>query len=67
MVTNIDHTEVQHLIKEGAQLVEVLPEEEFAEDHLIGAINIPLTKINAETITARVLAGVFRLKERTRW
>lgn len=37
--------EVQALIDRGAQVVEVLGPEEFDEDHLPGAINIPLRKI----------------------
>jgi len=33
---------------QGAQVVEVLPAHEFDEDHLPGAINLPLRKIEAE-------------------
>jgi rhodanese-related sulfurtransferase len=40
-----DRHEVQALTEAGAQLVEVLGAEEFAEDHLPGAINLPLRKI----------------------
>ena len=32
----------------GAQLVEVLPAEEYREDHLPGAINLQLRKIETE-------------------
>jgi rhodanese-related sulfurtransferase len=32
----------------GAQLVEVLPAEEYTEDHLPGAISLPLRRIDAE-------------------
>ena len=39
---------VQDLMVEGAQLVEVLGREEFQEDHLPGAINIPLRKIETD-------------------
>ena len=39
---------VRDLIDEGAQLVEVLPPEEFEDDHLPRAINIPLRKIETE-------------------
>ena len=45
----IDRDEVQRLLAEGAQLVEVLPREEFEEEHLPGAINIPLKTMDAET------------------
>jgi rhodanese-related sulfurtransferase len=39
---------VQELIERGAQVVEVLGPEEFEEDHLPGAINIPLRRIEKE-------------------
>jgi rhodanese-related sulfurtransferase len=37
------------LLAEGAQLVEVLPAEEYAELHLPGAVSIPLKTLDAET------------------
>jgi rhodanese-related sulfurtransferase len=40
--------EVQALMDRGAQIVEVLPLKEFEEDHLPGAIHLPLRKIEAE-------------------
>ena len=43
---------VQQLIEEGAQLVEVLPEREYEEEHLPGAINLPLKKLNASSAEA---------------
>ena len=49
MPTPIDRDEVQRLLAEGVQLVEVLPHEEFEEEHLPGAINIPLKTLDAET------------------
>ncbi len=45
---DLDRREVQDLIEKGAQVVEVLPPDEFEEDHLPGAINIPLRRIEAE-------------------
>ena len=42
-----DRTEVQDLIARGVQVVEVLGPEEFEEDHLPGAINLPLRRIDA--------------------
>jgi rhodanese-related sulfurtransferase len=45
---------VRRLLEEGgAQLVDVLPPDEYAESHLPGAINIPLKELNRET-TARL-------------
>ena len=40
--------EVQQLVKSGAQLVEVLPAEEYDDEHLPGAINIPLRRIDRD-------------------
>ena len=49
MPTPIDRNEVQRLLaEEQAQLVEVLPEAEFADEHLPGAINIPLKQLDRE-------------------
>ena len=45
--------EVQQLLEQGAELVEVLPEDEYEYEHLPGAINIPLKTLNAES-TARL-------------
>jgi len=33
-------------MREGAQIVDVLPSEEFAEEHLPGAVNIPLKELD---------------------
>lgn len=41
--------ELRGLIDAGAQLVEVLPEAEYEEAHLPGAINIPLKRLDSET------------------
>jgi rhodanese-related sulfurtransferase len=48
MPKTIDRDEVRRLLDLGAQLVEVLPTEEYREEHLPGAINIPLRRIDAE-------------------
>ncbi len=39
---------VRELIDRGAQVVEVLAAEEFEEDHLPGAINLPLRKVETD-------------------
>jgi len=36
------------MVEAGAQLVEVLPAEEYAEEHLPGAISLPLRRIDSE-------------------
>jgi len=48
MPTDIHRDEVQRLLAEGAQLIEVLPEKEYKEEHLPGAINIPLRKLDRD-------------------
>jgi rhodanese-related sulfurtransferase len=49
MVTDIDRQTLHELIESGAQIVDVLPEREYASGHLPGAVNIPLKKLNAAT------------------
>jgi rhodanese-related sulfurtransferase len=50
MPGSIDRQEVQRLFaEEQAQLVEVLPAADYEEEHLPGAINIPLKTLDAET------------------
>ena len=46
MPTRIDLAQVQQLLDDGAQLVEVLPAAEYSDEHLPGAINIPLKQLN---------------------
>lgn len=51
MSTEVGRDEVRRLLADGAQLIEVLPAEEFLEEHLPGAINIPLKELDrARTI-----------------
>ena len=45
---DLQRQDVQDLIDEGAQVVETLPPNEYEEDHLPGAINIPLRNIETE-------------------
>ncbi len=50
MPTAIDRAEVQRLLREEqAQLVEVLPPDEYEDEHLPGAINIPLKTLDRAT------------------
>jgi rhodanese-related sulfurtransferase len=48
MPRSIGRDEVRELVDLGAQLVEVLPHEEYEDEHLPGAINIPLRRIDRE-------------------
>jgi rhodanese-related sulfurtransferase len=44
---SIDRDEVRRLLaEENGQLVEVLPAKEFREEHIVGAINIPLKEVD---------------------
>lgn len=49
MPRQIDRESVRRLAAQGAQLVEVLPAGEYAEDHLPGAINLPLRRLQQAT------------------
>ena len=44
----IDREQVRQLVDDGAQLVDVLPPDEYAEDHLPGALNLPLRRIETD-------------------
>jgi rhodanese-related sulfurtransferase len=52
MPREVDRNELRRMVEAGAQLVEVLPEEEYAEDHLPKAISIPLGRLDDEARTA---------------
>ena len=47
-VATVDLANVRRLIAGGAQLVEVLPAEEYEELHLPGAISIPLKQLGGD-------------------
>ena len=49
MPTRIEIDQLHELLAGGAQLVEVLPSEEYEEQHLPGAVSIPLKQLDAET------------------
>lgn len=53
MVTRVDRNDLQRLVAGGAQLVEVLPPDEYHDEHLPHAINLPL-----KTLTAPIAAAV---------
>jgi rhodanese-related sulfurtransferase/CBS domain-containing protein len=48
MARTVDLPGVQELLERGAQLVEVLPLEEYQELHLPGAIHLPLKQLDAQ-------------------
>ena len=49
MATQIWLEGLQRLLADRSQLVEVLPEREYAEMRLPGAINIPLKRLDAQS------------------
>ena len=49
MSTPIDNERVRELIGQDAQLMEVLPEAAYGEEHLPGAINLPLKRLDARS------------------
>jgi rhodanese-related sulfurtransferase len=49
MPKDVGLEEMQRLVDEGARVVEVLPPREYAEEHLPGAVNIPLKTLNEAT------------------
>jgi rhodanese-related sulfurtransferase len=53
MVQEVDREGVRRLMQQGAQIIDVLPAQEYGEDHLPGAVNLPIRKI--ETEARRVL------------
>ena len=52
MAQGIGRDRVRRLMEQGAQIVDVLPAREYGEDHLPGAVNLPLRKIEADAARA---------------
>src|SRR5205085_2154976 len=48
MPKSIGRDEVQRLVASGAQLAEVLPKDEYEDEHLPGAIHLPLRRVEKE-------------------
>ena len=49
MPDEVDRDEVRKLLESGVPVVEVLSSEEYNEEHIAGAINIPLSKLDRKT------------------
>jgi rhodanese-related sulfurtransferase len=49
MAVQLNRDDVQRMTAEGAVLIDTLPENEYAEEHIAGAINIPLKKLDRQT------------------
>jgi rhodanese-related sulfurtransferase len=50
MIRIIDLDQVQKMKEKGAQIVEVLASKEYADEHIPGAISIPLLHMNASSV-----------------
>ncbi len=53
MPTDVTRDEVQKLLAEGAQLIDVRPDRDFLDEHIVGARHFWLKTIDATT-TARL-------------
>ena len=49
MPAPVDREQLRELATSGAQIVEVLPRDEYEDAHLPGAIDIPLKELNRQT------------------
>jgi rhodanese-related sulfurtransferase len=49
MPASIGREDVRRLLTQGAQLVDVLPAQEYEDVHLPGAVHIPLKELTTET------------------
>jgi rhodanese-related sulfurtransferase len=47
----IEADELRGLLDRGAQVIEVLPAREYEEEHLPGAISIPLKSLDASAVS----------------
>ena len=54
MVTDVSREDVQRLLGERAQLVDVRPTPEYENEHISGALSLPLKTLDGET-ASRVL------------
>jgi rhodanese-related sulfurtransferase len=48
MATEIHREDVRRLLREGGQLIEVMPRQQYEEEHIAGAISIPLGRLNED-------------------
>jgi rhodanese-related sulfurtransferase len=50
MVVQIDRNRLRELLRDGAQLIDVLPAQDYEAEHIPGAINIPLKMLGREAV-----------------
>ncbi len=51
MPTEVRREDVWRLMRAGAPVIEVLSDEEYREEHIAGAINIPLGRLNRQSMS----------------
>jgi rhodanese-related sulfurtransferase len=51
MPLTVDRNKLQRLLGQRTQLVETLPRDEYEEEHLPGAIHLPLRRVETEAST----------------
>ena len=56
MPVSIGRDQVIDLIAEGAQLVEALPADEYDEEHLPGAIHLPIKSLSVDATSVLDMA-----------
>ncbi len=49
MPRELHRNDVQRMLVDGAQLIDVLPADEYTAEHLPGAISLPLKTLDATT------------------
>ena len=54
MAARVEFEEFTRLRDEGAQIVEVLPKDEYDWAHIPGAINLPLKELDGATAAAKL-------------
>jgi len=54
MSTRVDVPGARALIADGAQLVDVLTEDIYRQEHLPGAISVPLESFDADSVDTRI-------------
>ncbi len=54
MVTDVTREDVQRLLGERAQLIDVRPTQEYEDEHISGALSLPLKTLDGKT-ASRVL------------
>jgi rhodanese-related sulfurtransferase len=52
-MVEVTREDVQRLLSEGAQLVDVLPRQQYEDEHIAGAISIPLGRLAEEASRLR--------------